>query len=124
MKSKEKKFILVLLVILVVVIIVKVRSGGTDENGNIGKAKKAKGNNQVVEEYVETLDDGTKLNKSESLKQVKMLGSLEFRNIQLTNKNGQTVLLADVKNTGATATEMQLVDIVILDKNGTELGKV
>lgn len=122
MKKEEKRRIALLLIVLLIVVIVKVQMGKGGENKNtevsIGKPEK------VEEEFVEVLEDGTKLNKSEQLSRTKTLGNLEFTNIQLTNQNGQTLLLADVKNTGTTASNMQLVDIIILDKNGGQLGTV
>ena len=125
MKSNEKKVILVLLLILIVVIVVKVRSGGKEAGeGNLTKAAKLAKGNQVEEEFVQNLKDGTKLNKSETLSQTKTLGALEFNNIQLTNQNGQTLLLANVKNTGEAATTVQLIDVIILDKKGEQIGKI
>ncbi len=125
MKSNEKKVILVLLLILIVVIVVKVRSGGKEAGeGNLTKAGKLAKGNQVEEEFVQNLKDGTKLNKSETLSQTKTLGALEFNNIQLTNQNGQTLLLANVKNTGEAATTVQLIDVIILDKKGEQIGKI
>ncbi len=124
MKKNEKIFIWILILIIVIVIIVgltrKNKRNETANNNNNNPAQE----NIVKEEYVEVLQDGTKLNKSETLSKAKKLGTLEFTNIQLTNKDGKTVLLADVKNTGTVRTEMQLVDVIILDKSGKELGKV
>ena len=112
-----------LILILIVVIVVKVRSGGEKEGDLMKSDEMAKGN-RVEEEFVQNLKDGTKLNKSEVLSQTKTLGDLEFTNIQLTNQNGQTLLLADVKNTGTIVTGMQLIDVLILDKNGEQIGKI
>ncbi len=121
MKKNEKIFIWILILIIVIVIIVGLtRKNKRNEIANNNAVQE----NIVKEEYVEVLQDGTKLNTSETLSKAKKLGTLEFTNIQLTNRNGQTVLLADVKNTGTTRTEMQLVDVIILDKSGKELGKV
>ena len=36
-------------------------------------------------------------------------------------KSSQTVLLADVTNTGSTETSIQLVDVTLLDENGNEI---
>ena len=41
--------------------------------------------------------------------------------MQLTEQGSQTVLLADVTNTGSAATNMQLVDVTLLDKEGKEI---
>ncbi len=120
MKKNEKIFVGVLIVILIIVIMI-----ARGRKSNQGQADvELPVENEVKEEFVEVLEDGTRLNKSEVLNQDRKLGNLSFTNIQLTNANGQSILLADVTNTGTTATEMQLVDIIILDKNGNELGTV
>ena len=118
MKTNEKRLILILLLLLIIVIIIKLRAGAKP---SIDESSQT---NTTTEEFVQLLEDGTKVNTSETLQQAKQLGNLQFTNIQLTNQNGQSVLLAEVKNTGTTATELQLIDIIILDKNGEQLGKV
>ena len=116
MKKNEKRMILILLVVLVIAIILFVTSKNKSEN----KVEE----NKVEEEFVQVLDDGTKLNVSSKLNQMKKFEGLEFGNIQLTNSNNQSVLLADVKNTSSTATKMMLVNVTLYDKNGNELGTV
>lgn len=116
MKKNEKRMILILLVALVIAIILFVTSKNKSEN----KVEE----NKVEEEFVQVLDDGTKLNVSSKLNQMKKFEGLEFGNIQLTNSNNQSVLLADVKNTSSTATKMMLVNVTLYDKNGNELGTV
>ena len=117
MKPKEKRMILILLVILIIAIIIfAVNKNKKDENT-------AEGNN-VVEEFVQVLEDGTRLNTSTKLNEMKKFEGLEFGNIQLTNSNGQSVLLADVKNTTQAETGLMLVNVTLIDKNGNELGTV
>ena len=120
MKRNEKKWILVLVAITVLLIIVLIVKNSkkevTKEN-----SKQLGANTQ---EYVQVLENGTKLNTSTKLKETKMLDSLEIGNIQLTNKNGQSVLLADVKNTGSMETQVMLINIVLLDETGTEIATV
>ena len=119
MKKNEKRMILILLLVLVIAIIIF----AVNKNSN-----KNKGENQTeennTEKYVQVLEDGTKLNTSSELSKAKQVGAYKFENMQLTEQNGQTVLLADVTNTGNTATNMQLVDVTLLDKNGKEIVKV
>ena len=116
MKPKEKRMILILLVILVIAIIIfAVNKNKKDENTE---------ENKVVEEFVQVLEDGTRLNTSTKLNEMKKFEGLEFGNIQLTNSNGQSVLLADVKNTTQAETGLMLVNVTLIDKNGNELGTV
>ena len=120
MKNKEKRMILILLVVLVVVVIVFVISKNTN-NGNKGTENNTTEENTAVEEFVEVLENGTKLNTSEQLSKTKQVGAYKFENMQLTEQGSQTVLLADVTNTGSSVTNMQLVDVTLLDKEGKEI---
>ena len=118
MKKKEKRMILILLIVLVIAVVIFIVS--KNKTGN----KESIGENNVVEEFVQVLEDGTRLNTSTKLNEMKKFEGLEFGNIQLTNSNGQSVLLADVKNTTQAETGLMLVDVTLYDKNGNELGTV
>ena len=113
-----------LIVILIIVIAVAVIIGIVAIGNSKGKKEESKTTDEPVEEYVEKTADGTKVNTSNELKKEKTLGDLVFTNIQLTNKNGQTVLIANVTNKGSKTTDLKEVNIVILDKTGVQLGKV
>ena len=110
--------ILILLVVLVIAVVIFVVS--KNKKGN----KENTEENKVVEEFVQVLEDGTRLNTSTKLNEMKKFEGLEFGNIQLTNLNGQSVLLADVKNTTSAETGLMLVNVTLIDKNGNELGTV
>ena len=122
MKKQEKRMILILLAVLAIVIIALVINKNAKKENKENKAETA--NNTVTEEFVQVLEDGTKLNTSEQLNKTKQVGAYKFENMQLTEQGSQTVLLADVTNTGSSATELQLVDVTLLDKNGKEIVKV
>jgi len=111
--------VILVLIIAIVIVVVAVNNNKGKSNNEIQNE-----NNELIEEFVQQTADGTKVNKSEELKKEKKLGDLTFNSIQLTNKNGQTVLLANVTNTGSKATELKEVDIIVLDKEGKEIGKV
>ena len=118
MKKKEKRMILILLVVLIIAIIafvVNKNSNKNKENENTAEE------NNTTEEFVQVLEDGTKLNTSEQLSKTKQVGNYKFENMQLTEQGSQTVLLANVTNTGSTATDIQLVDVTLLDKEGKEI---
>ena len=117
MKKNEKKMIFILLVILVIAIVIFAVS--KNKKGNKDESTVAE--NNVVEEFVQVLDDGTKLNTSTKLNQAKDVNGLKFENIQFTEQNGQSVLLADVTNNTGKATDFTLVDVILLDKNGKEI---
>lgn len=123
MKSNEKKMIFILIVVAVIIIV------------GLTKVKNAKSTNEIissdvpnqnqvtnsVESYAEILDDGSKLNVSDKLSETKTFKNFEISNIQLTAVDGQSRILADVKNVGASKSEMTFIDIVILDRDGNEI---
>ena len=118
MKPNEKKLILILLVITVIVAIIFF---ATREKKNTEDTNTTVEENNVVEEFVQVLEDGTKLNTSTKLNEAKEVNGLKFENIQLTEQNGQSVLLADVTNNSDKTTDLTLVDVVLLDKDGNEI---
>ena len=120
MKKNEKRMILILLVVLVIAIILFVVYNNKKGNNN----EVTKQENEVVEEFVQVLEDGTKLNISTKLNEAKEVNRLKFENIQFTEQNGQSVLLANVTNNSGKATDMTLVDVILLDKNEQEIVKV
>ncbi len=120
MKKNEKKWILVLVGITVLLIIILIVKNCKKEV--VKESTEQTGAN--TQEYVQVLEDGTKLNTSTKLKETKKLDNMEIGNIQLTNKDGKSVLLADVKNTGNTETQVTLINIVLLDENGGEIATV
>ena len=116
MKKKEKKMILILIIVSILIIgIIWL----------VTRPKKEKiVENEVVEEFVQVLDDGTKLNISSKLQEEKTINGLKIGNIQLTEKNGQLVLLADVTNPTEKDSEIFLIDIILYDKTGKEIATV
>lgn len=120
MKVNEKKWILILTAILVIALVIffAIRIG-KGKNPNVGTNVGEK-----EEQYYEELEDGTKLNTSTKLNATKNVNGLEVRDIQLTNKDNQTVLLAEVENKSGKAIEETIIDITIIDKDGKELGTI
>lgn len=111
----KKNLILIICAIALIVIILMVKNNVNEKASN--EAEKS-------QEYVQVLDDGTKYNTSNKLSKEKRLGDLLISNIQLTTKDNVTVLLADVKNTGASDTKLTPVTVKILDKSRKELAAV
>lgn len=117
MKSNEKILITILVIITLCLVIFAV---------NRGKSKDVEGNvkgstNDVMKEYVQMTEDGTKVNTSEKLGEKKTVNNIEFTDIQLTENDGETLLIATVRNTGSVKTEMFAVSITLLDENGKEI---
>ena len=110
MKSNEKRMIIISSVIVVIIIIGIVLI-------LINKPKNEQKEDTNTEKYVEILQDGTKLNKSERLNKTRKLDELEIKDIQLTNKNGVSVLLATVTNLGNKDLEITEVKVRLYDEN-------
>lgn len=122
MKKKEKRMILILLVILIIAIVIFVVSKNVNKGNNVNEnGSTTQQENTEPEEFVQVQEDGTKLNTSTELNKEKQVGNYKFENMQLTTQDNQTVLLADVTNTGSNKTDIQLVDVTLLDKDGNEI---
>ena len=116
MKKKGKKIILILLLVLIIVIIVFIKNKKEEKyNENIEIE------NNETEEFVQVLEDGIKQNISPKLHETKQVEIYKFENIQLTENDGQTLILADVTNTSKNKTDAKTVDIKLLDKEGKEI---
>lgn len=118
MSSNEKRWIILLvavIIIAIVVIVVGVKGGKKETHPQGGEGQEVTINE---EKYTTELEDGTKINTSEDLKNTKRYKELEISNIQYTSKDGMTVLLADVKNTGTTKHNAEIVKLEILDETG------
>ena len=120
MKKKEKKMIGILILVAVLVIAViwfvtRPKDTATNENQPA---------NTVKEEFVQVLDDGTKLNVSSKLNQTKELDGLSIGNIQYTYSNGISTVLADVTNNSGAAIDLTDVKLTLLDKSGNVMAEL
>ena len=119
-KSERKQVMImigVMLAIVIILLIVKSTKGDEQENQPIQ-------NTVQNEAYVERHEDATSLNVSHKLKETKKLGDLEFSNIRLTSRNGESYLTATVKNTSSVKTGDEFITITVLDENGNTLTSV
>ena len=115
MKKNEKIMIGVLVAITVIVLIVAV---------NRGNKKNKDGNNENVapeEEFVNVLEDGTRLNKSDKLHEEKEFDGMEITDFQLTEKDNVTLLLGTITNTSNEKKGGYPVNIKVVDKQGNEI---
>lgn len=120
MNNNEKRWIILLVAVLIIaVVLIVVLVNVKDDREDTQVEKKQPIVNE--EKYTTELEDGTKVNTSEEFNKTKMYGNLEISNIQYISKDGKTVLLADVTNTGNTTHEVEVVIITILGENGEEL---
>ena len=122
-KRKKKRIrridIIVVITIIVISIIMIKNKSNKQEDMETSKIQ-----TEQQEKYTKLLEDKTKLNTSEKLKEDKKFEELKVKDIQLTYKDGVTNLLATIENTTQTKIEMQNVEIVLLDEKGKELNKI
>ena len=121
MKSNEKILIAILVIITICVVIFAVNRGKKNDvaGDNLGATNTVQ--KEEEEKFVQVTEDGTKVNTSEKLAEKKVVNNIEFTDIQLTANDGETVLIAAVKNTGDAKTEMFAVNITLLDEKGGEI---
>ena len=114
MKNKEKKVLIIVILILAVIgifVILVTNNNKKEKNNN------TLNQNIFEEKYVSVLEDGTKLNISKEFNETKKYKDLEISNIQYTEKDGMTVLLADVTNVGDTIQKEEIVKVVVFGEN-------
>lgn len=121
--KRNKKIITTLVIIVVVIVgvilVLEKLSNNQEDKGNQYKNEQEENKND--EKYVEKLDDGTKLNISNKLNETKSLDGLEISNIQLTYKNGMSVILADVRNTTNQDIKLTPINLKLYDEQGNVL---
>ena len=78
--------------------------------------------NKQINQIVQNLEDGTKLNISKKLNKTKKIKEFEISDIQLTKDEEQTKLYAIVTNNGKEKTEMTLINIDFYDKDNKKMG--
>lgn len=126
-KKRNVRLIWIILIIIVAVgVIVTINLSNNKKNTKPAQQQSQVENGQQeeekpVEKYVQVLEDGTKLNISEKIKQTKKVGDLEISNIQITYQNGVTNILATVTNTSSKKSELQNVSIVLSDDEGNTI---
>lgn len=114
MKKNEKRMIGVLVLITIIVIIVAIVVGNNNKKEEVEE-------NKVEEEFVNVLEDGTRLNKSDKLHETKTFDEMEISKFQLTEKDNVTLLLGTVTNTSSSNKGGYPVEITVVDKEGKEI---
>lgn len=128
MKSNEKRGILILILVAIIIIgiMFAVTRGSKDTNQNINNEENIE-LSQVDPsrgEFTKTESDGTVVNTSDKLKEDKVEAGFEISNINYTEKDGHTVLEADVTNMTGSSQSAFMAEIVLLDKEGKEQGRI
>lgn len=124
LNKKQKAMLIGVAIVIMIICIIIIRgivAKNTDTNNNTENISE-NNNYEYEEKYAEVVDDGTKVNKSEKIKEEnKNVGSYEFSGISITSKDNQTLITAKVKNIGSSKTQLTAVDIKLLDENNQEM---
>ena len=123
MNKKVKKIIAAIMIIIMIamVITIMLRFMNRQSTENIRTVEE-----QIIpkEEFVDKLEDGTRINSSDKLHETKTFDGLEISDFQLTEKDNMTVLLGKITNNANTKKGGYAVDITVLDKDRNEMTTV
>ena len=122
MTDIEKKFIFTVIgfLILIMIVVLCIKSS----NKNKLEQQKASENNTQLEDYVtsfEKIGSDVKVNNNEDLAKTKTYNNVEMSNIKITSQNGNSVLVADVKNIGEIKHEKEIITLSIIGSDDTEI---
>lgn len=119
MSKREKIVILVLVVLVAIALGIWLwQNNKIKEQNKELEQQPLTQTNTTTEEYVQNLEDGSKVNISEEFNKEKKLDELTISNIQFREVGGITTLLADVTNNTGKTSEERMVKIEVIDKNG------
>lgn len=118
MKNKEKKMILILIImaLIIIAIIWSITRGKNNKDNEL--------QNTNEEEFIRVESDGTIVNTSEKLKEEKNQSGFTITNINFVKKSNETELSARITNNTGENQESFFGNIILLDKNGNELGRI
>ena len=119
MKDNKKNVIIIALLILVILVGIKILIGNNKNRKNVNNANTS--NAAIDEKNVKTLSDGTRLNNSTKMQEIKTIDGLEISNIQLTEKDNVSILLGTVTNKTNETKGDYPVNIIIYDENEKEI---
>ena len=122
MTDIETKFIFTVIgfLILIMIVVLCIKSS----NKNKLEQQKASENNTQLEDYVtsfEKIGSDVKVNNNEDLAKTKTYNNVEMSNIKFTSQNGNSVLVADVKNIGEIKHEKEIITLSIIGSDDTEI---
>ncbi len=125
MNKKEAIVIGVIIVIMVIILLVVInvsKNKNTEDTKNLGSTGGE--DNYVEEEFVERMEDGTRVNTSSKLAETKKSNGYEISNITLTEKGNLTSVRATITNTTSQKRGDEPIYLEVIDKNGNVLTEI
>ena len=121
--SKNQKIGIAVAIVIVLIILIAIIVG---VNKNDDVTQEGSKNGLIVdgEKYTASLSDGTKINLSADFNSTKTYKNLEISNIQFTEKNGKSIMLADVTNKGNDTHDVEIVKLTMIGENGEEVTEI
>ena len=113
MKNEEKRMIAIIIIIGIIIVVGLLIWKNTKAKRL--QSEKVELQNTIVEKNTNVLEDGTKLNKSDKLKQTKKLHGMEISQIQLTYKDGQSILIETVTKTTNKDIDLTPIKVTLYD---------
>ena len=110
----RKRVIIILIIFIIAIVVIGILTTSRKSRDNEISVQSEVQNQEST--YYQKLEDGTKINNSTELNKEKNYKGLKITNIQLTEKNGMSVLLANVENTsGKDINDFTDIDIIFYD---------
>lgn len=128
-----KIIVAIVLIVVAIVLLVNNRIKVNENNNeilsntfNTENPEYTQGVENIVNPYVEELEDGQIENNSPALKEEKQFKKIEITNINFVYNPGNkmTTITADLKNVGTEEQEQEIVALRILGQNGEELAVI
>ena len=129
-KNERKMKIILIAIIIIVLIVATVWLALLLTNKNNKMIQTTKTENQIQNETIEQKeltkkeDDGTIVNVSQKLNENKEIDGFIITNINFTEKDGNSEMLACITNKTGYAQEGFLVDVVLYSQQGNEIGRI
>ena len=124
-KERNGKNVIIMIMVIIVVALIAVgivllTLRNINRRNNIEENKEE----SQTEKYAYELEDGTKINNSNKLKETKRLDGLEIKDIQLVHQDGVSRIIGTVKNTRNEDRELTGIVITLYNDKGEELEKI
>ncbi len=123
--TKKKLKVIGMLILLIAIIVIGIKviidiNANKNQNGDKTGMNQT-GTEHMAEENVSIAEDGTKVNISEKIKEEKELDGLKITDMEITEVDNVSTIIAKVKNDTEEEKGEYAVEIILLDNKGKEI---